>query len=77
MRRTCRGYNNICIGGMLEHGTVGNSCAVKFVCQILCSLVVTVADTDGLRTLVQQMLCSELAHMTGTNHQNLCFAQVT
>ena len=76
MRRTGRGNDDIGIGGMLEHSTVGNSRAVEFACQILRSLVVTVADADGLRALVQQMLCGELAHMTGTDYQNLCLAQV-
>ena len=71
MRCTGRSNDNIGIGGMLEHGTVGNSRTVEFVCQILGSFIVTVADADGLRALVQQMLCGELAHMTGTDYQNL------
>ena len=71
MRRTGRSYDNIGIGGMLEHSTVGNSRTMEFVCQILGSFIVTVADADGLRALVQQMLCGELAHMTGTDYQNL------
>ena len=76
MRRTGRSYDNIGISGMLEHSTVGNGCTMEFVCQILSSFIVTVADADGLRALVQQMLCGELAHMTGTYHQNLGLAQV-
>ena len=77
MRRTGRGNDNIGISGMLEHSTVGNSRTVELACQILRSFVVTVADANSLRTLVQQMLCSKLTHMTGTDYQNLRLAQVT
>ena len=77
MRRTGRCYDDISIGGMFEHGTVGNSRTVELACQILRSFVVTVADANSLRTLVQQMLCGELTHMTGTDYQNLRLAQVT
>ena len=76
MRRTGRGDNDIGISGMLEHGTVGNSRTVELACQVLCSFVVAIADANSLRTLVQQMLCSKLTHMTGTYHQNLGLAQV-
>ena len=69
--RLCAPVLLISIGGMFEHGTVGNSRTVELACQILRSFVVTVADANSLRTLVQQMLCSELTHMTGTYHQNL------
>ena len=36
----------------IEHGTVGNGCTMEFVCQILSSFIVTVADADGLRAFV-------------------------
>ena len=49
---------------------------MEFVGQVMGTLVMAVADADGLRTLVEQVAGSQLAHLACADNKNLCLRKV-